>query len=356
MYTVSMHHTYCTTCHTIKRDEFFIGVDAPFTCQACNTEPLAGVQICPACSKPRDPKLFRYPITLAQARARGYFNHEERPMHATSKVCSYCRKKPPSKAERKKLIEAGDTARLGLARHLTVEDLPTVRLSQLHTELGRGRIRRPLVEAEIRRREEQRERIRYEAGVRGAAKRWERHDDLRWNWVVQEITREAQRVANKYSYTKHAALEGDSAAHARWKFFNTYRRTLRAARKQARMGLGPATNDTYTWGQLVKPARMAVLLARWEAIDHVGTVKRRRGRPAEVPMLILLKDIDVFKHMARRPKPGWGLDDRTADDKEVRLRECPVGKSERTKLPVKPKDEPFQHYVHKVRTDTSWDA
>jgi hypothetical protein len=334
MYTVSMNHTFEIT------------------------HPVPGKHgvLCPCCKHIRNPKSFRYPITKAQALARSYKNHDERPMHTTAKVCAFCRANPPNKKERDALIAAGDTSRLGVAKHLTVNDLQTMRREQLRIELDRGRIRRVLVEAELRRRDMQREAIRHAAGVKGAAIRWERHDDARWAWVVGELSREMQRVANKRAYTRHAMqVDGDPLSAARFKFNTTYKNALRAARKQARVGLGDATDDTYTWGQLISHRRMRILEARWAAIDHLGSVQRRRGRPASVPLLLMLKDIDVFKHIARVPKPSWGLDDRSAEDRQLMLRSCPVGARVKRTLPVPRETSPFKLFAPKFDKDTSWD-
>jgi hypothetical protein len=327
MYSVSMTHTLCRTCKTLKADVDFLGVRAPFTCIACNTEPLIQGKVCPACEEFRHLKLFRYPLTLAQAEARGYYNHEERPMHATSKFCEPCR------THRKRGTQ--DLGNIG-PKHIRPADLPRLTRRQLNVELTRGRIKPALIEAEILKRDKNRAHLRREAGALGAAKRWEKHDDARWGWVAQELSRELQRVANKFAYTRHAALdEDDPLARAKWKFYITYRRTLRAARTKARAGLGAATDGKYTWASLLNPnmvlgyGRMALLVRRWAALDHVATTERKRGRPPLVPMLLERRDDDLFKG-------------------------CPIQtRTERVAPPKEP--APFKLYVHKPYVDNSWD-
>jgi hypothetical protein len=252
------------------------------------THPVPGKQgvLCPSCEQIRHPKAFRYPLTLAQAEARGYFNHEERPMHATSKLCSYCR--THVKRGKEGMRKAGPN-------HVRPSDLRKLRRDQLQIELTRGRVKPQLVEMELKRRDDERERLRREGGLRGGQVRWEKHDDRRWAWVCNVVRKEVQRVLNLRVRTEHAALGGeDPTAAERWAFHEAYLKALRGARGQANVGLGDAKDGEYTWTDLIGAESMAELRVLWQAIDHKKS-GRRRGRPLNMPLLLLKRDKDLFE-------------------------------------------------------------
>jgi hypothetical protein len=276
---------------------------------------------CPSCEQIRSPKLFRFPITLAQAEARGYYNHEERPMHATSKLCSYCR--THKKQGKEHLRKAGPN-------HVRPSDLHKLRRDALQTELTRGRIKPSIVQLEIERRDAERERLRREGGLRGAQVRWERHDDKRWAWLCGLVRTELQRWWNKRLRTEHAALAGDDPiAPAVWAFHEAYVKALRIARGHANVGLGDAKDGLYTWTDLVGAQCMDGLLDLWQAIDHKAA-RRRPGRPPEIPLLLTRRAMDLFDG-------------------------CPV-KTRTERVAPRKTPTPFTPYEHKPRGDTSWDS
>jgi hypothetical protein len=293
-----MTHTFCTSCLQTKPDGDFTGVSAPFTCRACSTEPLSeDTRVCPSCEEPRHVKLYRYPITLAQAQARGYFNHEERPMHATSRICAYCRAHTKRGKER---------LRHGVSPHYTAKDLPRLSREKLRVELTRGRIKASLVQMEMDRRDAAREQGMQEGRRLGAQRRWEKHDDAKWAWVANEMRRELQRVANNSNRLRHAALGGDDFDVAKHEFHKAYRRAVAAARDAARVGLGDAKDGRYTWADLVGEEETRELLDLWRAIDHMKPEKKRPGRPFNEPLLLMRRKEDIFERCpitARRGKP-----------------------------------------------------
>jgi hypothetical protein len=325
-----MTHTLCRTCKTLKADVDFLGVRAPFTCIACNTEPLIQGKVCPSCGEFRHVKLFRYPLTLAQAEARGYYNHEERPMHATSKFCSYCRKTPPRGKEH--MLK-------GAPRHYTPADLPALPRAKLLIERERGRLKQSAVQDELDQRDLDRERKRREGGRLGGLNRWEKHDDKRWQWVANELRKELQRVATKMPGLRHVADGGGDTARAKLAFHVAYKQALREARNKAVVGLGASKEGEHKWRDLLSALRMVELEQLWGAIDHMarpvedeeGGKKKyaKPGRPANVPLLLARRDADLFEG-------------------------CPVKTRTERVAPVK--EEPFKHYVHKLHVDNTWDA
>lgn len=230
-----------------------------------HVEPVDGpeLQLCAKCGKLKHPRLFRRTLTLAQAEARGYFNHHIRPMTVPSKFCTECQP--------------------GRLRPSDMRHVPTKRLLE---ETVNNRVKPGLLEMELLRRARKRPVSAQERGAKGGAARWEKFHADRWRYAKGLIRDELRRMAFQSRYYKDK-LESPSGEYfapnynALLAFNEACSGALRELRAQATGFILRATisEDDLTWRDWVGKAQQDALRALWMAMP-APPLKTGTRRPA----------------------------------------------------------------------------
>lgn len=208
-------------------------------------------QVCAKCGKLKHVRLFRRVLTAAQAAARGYFDHDTKPMHVPSKFCTECQPRPRPK------------------------DLRHMPEKALHNELANQRVKPQIVAAEIARRGAIQPVSAQEHGAAGGAARWEKFHRARWEHAKGRIRDELARMRAQTAYYQ-GKLSGQGAEYfgAHYEAVLAFNRAcshaLRELRAQATGFVlrGRASDETLTWRRWLTPVVQDELLALWAAIPE----------------------------------------------------------------------------------------